>query len=636
MHHFTGVGQMSISHRHPTSMVLQRVINDGIALFTQPFPNLEGEETSVIQDIERWQKEARGVGGKNNKKNSIHYTFLGVLVAFYVLMRGTRDVSEAGAWKVLVHELTDVQREQLGMTGCLAHTRYPLIERALDDDATKIERELGRIESEKGYARFNKFISDATRGFDPSPYPRISKLRNDLREQIKKDPEHPFRRITPETETLHRERLMDVINKIVAGSVPKDMPVEYSGDIATDETIVITTGKRWGHGSAPEKKHAIDPDTSYWPGKDKKNKNDPEQGFGYGITCVIRMSRPYEKRIPNVVIGLHIGDITGGRTGPFAVALEHAERNCLTKKNRDRYAIGDKAYTKLDDWYPYLIDMEYKINVDYYASWKKDVEIRDATLTGKPAPGPHIISGRIRCPGAAGLHSSAFTNGDQVTPKMSTGEIIKHARRVAILDSYAMPVRNGLKRVKSTTSGRPSKKVNQNAKTGKPDKWSITVHCPAVLGMVNCMNAPRVDGLRHQGVPDIPNPPHPNNVELRPRACMQNTVTYQLDLVDMKRIQAETWGSFHQMDLYETMRSANERVHSQLKDRGGGGITKRDWVEVRGIAKFGLLASIAIAVTNFNLIQSTRTEDGETLYSPREMERRRRARIFEQLKRAKP
>ena len=450
------------------------------------------------------------------------------------------------------------------------------------------------------------------------------KLTNKQRDQIRDNPKHAKRRISSETEAIHHQRLLDVTNKIVASSAIAAPTDGYSGDLATDETILLTLTARPGHGTRDELKHSIDPDTNYWRGKDEK---DTEKGFGYGITYIVRVPRPYAKKIPNVVVGMHIGNITGGAVAPVREALTRADRHQLTLNKSDRYFVADRGYTVKNDWAPMCIEEKYKMSCDYSKNFLKDVEIPDTNQSGAPAPGPRIISGKIRCPGATGLHESQMPNTKIPVMGMSVKEIIKHDRKIRYIDSLAMPIRNGLKKVKSGTSGRPSKTV-------APEKWSITVQCPAVLGMVNCINAPQVNGLRTRGIPDVPNPPHPNNPELRPRACMQNSVTYQLDITDIKRLQAETYGSFIQQDIYQTVRSANERNHSQAKDANSGGIIQREWVEVRGIAKVGLLVSLGTAVTTQNLIQSEKTKDGNTLYGKRETARRKRERIFAKLKKS--
>jgi hypothetical protein len=611
------------------------MIEDAVSLFTTPAANMDCDlmPSSVLDDLLAYQAESRGVGGRPELPGSIRYSLLSVLVAFYLLIRTNSDVSEASAWGLVVHTLTPEQRIRLGVTGDLTGTRYDVIAAGLEPGASSQERAAAKKATQQEYARFAKVFAAGMRGIDPSPYPRDRRLTSTERAGIAKNPEHPMRRISVEEETLKSTRMHAIFNKVVAVAAQQVPDDGYIGDLATDETIVISHKNRLGVGSRPGKNHSYDPDTKYWPGKDKPGKDtvpgsgnsqDPEKGFGYGITYAIRMARPYGNPAVTIPIGIHIGEPTGGRASAFEVAHAHADLHGLTKKNRERYVVADTGYTKLDDWAPLMLDLGYKINADYPSGWSRDVEIPDTNRKGQPAPGPRIIAGRIRCPGATGLHPNAVRIPARGEAPEDAKTIVKRQRTINLLEGLAMPVRNGLRRVKSVTRGRP--------KTGQvaPDLWTVTVQCPAALGLVNCVNAPRVDGLMTSGVPDVPNPPFPGQPDLWPKACTQESVTYQLDIKTIKRLQAETHGSYFQDDLYETMRSANERFHSQFKHSKSGGITDRNWVELRGIAKKGLLFSIATAVTTGNMIDAFNA--GEIDPSPREIERRRRSGILKRLR----
>lgn len=106
---------------------------------------------------------------------------------------------------------------------------------------------------------------------------------------------------------------------------------------------------------------------------------------------------------------------------------------------------------------------------------------------------------------------------------------------------------------------------------------------------------------------------------------------YHLPLTHAKRIQPFTWGSHQWSDAYESIRSANERYHSQFKHRNSGGVTE-SWLEMRGIAKAGLLFAIATAVTTDHLIADFLTKhrqaDGKATFGPREQARRYRQKVI--------
>jgi hypothetical protein len=604
--------------------VQDAMVDRGITLFTTPLANQDPARTpsTVIEDLLDYQAQTRGVGGRPVAAGSITYSLLAVLVGFYLAMRTNREVSEATAWTIVVHELTGDQRGRLGMTAELTGTRFDVIAAGLAPGATRSAKSAGVTATQQEYARFAKVFTAAIAPIDPSPFPRDRRLTSIERTAIANNTSHPQRRIPLGEVERNRDRMDAIFNKIIAAEARNAPDDGFIGDLATDETIVISHKTRKGIGSRPGKNYSRDPDTKFWSGK---HDGDPERGFAYGITYAIRMGRPYGRPALNIPIGIHVGEATGGRPEAFASAHQYADLHGLTAPNRDRYAIADMGYTIKDSWVPTLLELGYKVNTGYPSNWSTDIEIPDVNAAGNPAPGPHIIGGALLCPGCAGVHASALTVPARGPAPESAKTIIKRQRTIDFLDALRMPIRNGLKRVKSPGGGRP--------KNGQAvlELWSITNQCPAALGLVNCANAPRADGLITLGVPDVPNPPFPGQPELWPRACTQESVTYRLETKTLKFLQAETHGSYYQEDMYQTMRAANERFHSQLKHPKSGGIADRNWVEIRGIAKRGLLFSIATAVTTGHMIDAFNPDEIPT--NEREIERRRRSKILTALQR---
>lgn len=681
-----------IAQRCAVAVFLDSAVDAGARLFTTPMANTDPdtEATSVVADIEGWMSSERGSGGRHTEPGHIRYSVLALLVAFYLLIRQKQKVSLSGAMHVLLYELTPAQRERLGMTGDLTGTRAEAIVRAQDDDADVAQQLAGREAHNREYARLAKFAGAMFTAFDPSPFHKAdtltrseraaakksraasarsasgraaaprrapdtgrrtrTKMTNALRKAILADPHHPDRRIDAATSARNHERLQDIANKVVAvaaATAPRD---NWAGDLAADETIAITLPWRYAHGTKDHLLTSADPDAYYWPGKDNKPKNkagagttkdsdaktsggksndtddgSDQIGFGYGITFIVRMGRPYERRIPEIALGIHIGKPTGGTTDAVAQAHERAQRHRLLHTSRHKRFIADQAYTKLDDWLPFLHDHGYRSILDYASHWHIDVALPDTDAHGAPAAGPRLISGHIRCPGATGLSSDLIVRPrpDNAGPE-SDDDIIARHQRVRLLDTLSMPVKEGLRPDKSACKGRPKK--------GKaPDTWAITVQCPAALGLVNCPLVERADGLRDPNLPDVPHPPQVADPGLLPRACRQDHVTYHLPLTHAKRIQPFTWGSHQWSDAYESIRSANERYHSQFKHRNSGGVTE-SWLEMRGIAKAGLLFAIATAVTTDHLIADFRTKhrqaDGKATFGPREEARRYRQKVI--------
>lgn len=403
-----------IAQRCAVAVFLDSAIDAGARLFTTPMANTDPdtEATSVLEDIEGWMSGERGTGGRHVEEGHIRYSVLALLVAFYLLIRQSQKVSIAGAMQVLLYEMTPAQRERLGMTGDLTGTRAEAIARAQESDAT-VETELaGRQAHKREYARLAKFAGAAFAAFDPSPFHKAdtltreeraatkqargtsarrapdtrrrtrTKMTNALRNAILADPHHPDRRIDAATSARNHARLQDIANKVVAVAAATAPADHWAGDLAADETIAITLPWRYAHGTKDHLLTSADPDAYYWPGKNKKPKSQAgagttkpaknsdtatsggksneaedgsdQSGFGYGITFIVRMGRPYERRIPEIALGIHIGKPTGGTTNAVAQAHERAQRHGLLHTSRHKRFIADQGYTKLDDWLPFL------------------------------------------------------------------------------------------------------------------------------------------------------------------------------------------------------------------------------------------------------------------------------------------
>jgi hypothetical protein len=587
------VGVVSIHNREPVVMINDRAIDTAITTFTTELANADGTRSSMVQDLLAYQAQERKPGGRHKKPESIKYSLLAILVAFHLLIASNRTVTEASACRLLLHELTPAQRGRLGMTDDLTGTRYDLIRPGLLDGASTDEVQTSSRELEKENARLAKFYGEVIKHIDPSPFHKKNKMTNPERNAILADPSHPKRRIDPATAERNQVRLTDVINKIIAPSAAGASTEGWSGDIATDETIHIILPLRYGHGTDEDKKVAVDPDAMWWNGKDGDGPQDI--GFGYGITYVMRVPRPYGPQVPVVAIGMHVGQPNGGTTKDFAQALERAERFGLTKPNQQRVCVADMGFTKEDDWIPTLLEADYNVVSDYNKHWSRTKVLKDTTITGVPAAGPVLSRGPILCPGAASLGPTSWPNrtiAESTDPK----DVMELRRRIRLLEALAMKVRNPLRRSKAPGRGRPKKGA------AAPQTFTVTLECPARSRKVNCLNYRPADGSRDPNVPDVPNPPHPapSEAHLRPRCCMQDFTNYTLDTTQVKWVQPEFWGSHLHQDIYTSMRGDNERNHSHLKSNDGGGVQGSGWVEVRGIAKLSILFAIATAVNTRN------------------------------------
>ena len=128
-----------------TSLVDDEAIEWAAGLMETPMPNLDPNlpATSLLEDLQRWKaEEAAGPGGRPPGADSIGYSVLAVVVGLTLLMITNREVSESGAWNLLVHELTPDQRRRLSMTADLTGTRHDVIAAGLDESIGGDPRQL--------------------------------------------------------------------------------------------------------------------------------------------------------------------------------------------------------------------------------------------------------------------------------------------------------------------------------------------------------------------------------------------------------------------------------------------------------------------------------------------------------------
>ena len=631
-----------IQHRQPTSSPLTFVVKQGIDLFTTPLANPDPNDppTSVVDDIETWLAESP-MGTPTPKPGSITYTPLAILVGLYLLGRSHRPAALSQLSSLLLLECTPEQRVLLGMDADLSDTRLPLIVAGLEPDATHQQAKTSRTEQAREYARLHRYLTRITTPFDPSPFPRSNhKLLNKERLAIAHNTDHPRRRIDAATEALHLERLHEVLNKIVAASALNAPSDGYRGDIAADETIVTVLPIRYGHGHADYLKSAIDADAWYWNPKDDPADHEPgtqsaatspRSGHGYGITLIVRAARPYDRQIPNVAVGIHVGRPTGGSVRAFATAHSRAKRHGLINGSRSPYVIADMGYSPKNGWADYLLEHGYRTVADYPKHWLPVSELADTDTEQQPAPGPVIVAGQILCPGARDPHNpfpELKYRGTQPEPPAS---IIERDRRIRLHQALTMPIKEQPRRLKSRPRNTNRAQGAKGRTAPSPYTHTITVQCPHLQGRAYCAIHHKPGTNRPEGLPDVPNPPHLHNPELRPKACRSAVTNYKLTNKQLKKLQALPWGSFIHDDYYQTVRSSNERFHSTLKNVNSGGL-QNEVTQIRGIAKNGLIFAIAVSITNHDRIHDFHTkwiqDDGKAGYGPREHARRQRRMIL--------
>ncbi len=123
--------------------------------------------------------------------------------------------------------------------------------------------------------------------------------------------------------------------------------------------------------------------------------------------------------------------------------------------------------------------------------------------------------------------------------------------------------------------------------------------CPADAGLAKCERRPEsLTSKKH--LPFIHTPPRGKNP---PAACRRTFTSFQADDAAIKYMNSRLVGSWEHSDRYNGSRSRNEAFHAHLVDPTRASL-HGDRIQVFGMAAHGLIAAIAVSVTNIYLTQS--------------------------------
>jgi hypothetical protein len=650
-------------------------VDQAIRVFTTPLPNSSDDPrhirypqgTSVVEDIKHFQAEdhaGRHAGGPKPAPHSITYTILAVLVAMWLLIQDSKQVHIGAITNILLHQISPTSRHKVGMTAHLGNTRAAVDRAGRSPNAPLTLAKEGRQAYNSETHRVAKFTRAMFTTYDPSPFykddtltseqrkrarasqadkstsgrPTRSqrgagaavdgqtrrvgvKMTNALKKEILNNENHPDRRIDSATIVRNRHRLESIMNKIVAAVVPPGFPETYEHDIAVDETLSIVYRARHGHGIRENKLCAADPDAEYWAGKDS---DDPEKGFGYGIEILWRAGRPYSRRLPMIPIAINIGRPGGGNMDLVRRAHDlGVQFGTITDNPQKRgYFIADMGYSPLDNYLPFILNNKYRPVFQMPKNWKHHETLPDVGAHGQPVNGAHLLGGTVCCP--------ALNNITPLTPlpfKYEEGdqEILKRAATTKDIALHKMPVRNSLRPL-------GKKNIAKQREYTLADEYAITVECPHAAGQVECpIKRGLTGGRRNPSLPELNVQHMPTNTDDLPQVCRQKHTTLRLTPQQAKKIQPLIHGSHIWHDIYNTVRSANERGNNTLTNPSAIGASG-EWTEQRGIAKQGLFWSIAAAQASLLLQRDFNTKhigaDGLPTFPPREYERRRRQELI--------
>jgi len=627
-------------------------VKRAVHMFTRPIELFDSSgtrerSTTVVDEIDSWRNsDAAHGGGPTSQPGAFRANTLAVLVSLYLRVVSERRMSIAGALRTLVSEMSDKQRLMVGIAEIASDSRAMDLIAGQTEHASDQERRQAREACSRLYMTYHREFAAMCESFDPSPHRPGGARRTvqDLREEARTNP-----RIDTQTQQRNRARLDLIMNMIVAASVQGTNDYGHKGDITFDETVVRISNLKPGTGTKEQMLHVGDPDARYWNGKDKSPKekaalaakgrpgafeaHSDRKGFGYGILLMQRASRPYGRRTPDPIVGIHIGPPTGGSEGSVLTALDNAQGFGLLTRSKSRYAVADDGYHR-GNLATELRARGFRRIMKMPKRWLVSEQLVTQTVPhpGKEPEtvgGAYLALGTILCPGAGHIGATLGTppreeldEAGNITAK-SEAEIVAHQGQVDLIEALTMSVTEQLRPVKSETGGRPGKA------DPKEQVFAISVRCPAADGKVNCVNAPFADGDR-PWLPEVPEPPQPGNPSAQPCHCRSANSTVRLSERQSHKHFAKTIRTFEHADYYQVMRSANERTNNLFKSQESGGADDH-FVTVRGVARVGLAAALAAAATNESYLSNIAIAwagDEDAPFSPREHEYRRRHQVI--------
>ncbi|UQV54204.1 hypothetical protein [Corynebacterium pseudodiphtheriticum] len=491
------------------------------------------EKSGAHKMIDFYFRQDRGMGGR--KSTGPRYSMLGVLTIGLALIGIRRVPSMAEIWRTL----------------CTL------------DPAQQVRLELDLSCGEGTYRAFAMWL---TRRLEP-----LDSLSDAPARRVKNGDHRRMMAARPieqeEASEVAFERLHQVINSLVAGSVHEQAPKGYRGDIIADETFIDLAGQSMGLGSRDNKRRGAAYSGAYYI-RDREdhalhselgNHRSTKGGVAVGITAVCRVGPPRAVySVAPVITGISIDKPSSGSVQGLARAIRfHQENGFDQRVQRGRLPLltVDMGYNVKRLFNDELLAAGYAPVVRYPKNWRT-VFASDTVVGDEPASGPLQIAGEFYCPAARDIAG----NGKIVRRTMELlaeddGFERQDARLEAlfplIMGTNSRPYRARQGR------GRPRKDENESEKPVK-----IDLVCPAVQGRVRCPLKPASMTLASEDAPEI----SPSWTADHYKCCAKSSTTHTFTPEQWKRAQ---WGlvpgSWEHATYYEAARAITEQRFSIMK-----------------------------------------------------------------------
>lgn len=490
------------------------------------------EKSGAHQMIDFYFRQDRGVGGR--KSTGPTYSMLGVLTIGLALIGIRRVPSMAEIWRTL-WTLDPAQQARLDLDLC----------------------------GEGTYRAFAMWLTRRLEPLDSLPDAPARRVKNgDHRRML------AARSIEQEEASeVASERLHQVINALVAGSIHEQAPKGYRGDIIADETIIDLAGQSTGLGSRDNKRRGAAYSGRYYI-RDREdhslhselgNRRSTKGGVAVGITTVCRVGPPRAVyAVAPVITGISIDTPSSGSVQGLTRAIRFHQENGFDQRiQRGRLPLltVDMGYNNKQHFNDELLAAGYAPVVRYPQNWRT-VFGSDTAAGDEPASGPLQIAGEFYCPAAREIAGTGKIVRRTMELLAEDDGFERQDARLEALFPLIMGTNSRPYRARQGR-GRPRK---DEADTERPVK--IDLVCPAVQGRVRCPLKPASMTRASEDAPEI----SPSWSADHYKCCARSSITHTFTPEQWKRAQ---WGlvpgSWEHATYYEAARAITEQRFSIMK-----------------------------------------------------------------------
>lgn len=491
------------------------------------------EKSGAHKMIDFYFRQDRGVGGR--KSTGPTYSMLGVLTIGLALIGIRRVPSMAEIWRTL----------------------WTL------DPAQQARLELDLSCGEGTYRAFAMWLTRRLEPLDSLPDAPARRVKNSDHRRMM-----AARSIEQEEASeVASERLHQVVNALVTGSIHEQAPKGYRGDIVADETIIDLAGQSTGLGSRDTKRRGAAYSGTYYI-RDREdhslhselgNRRSTKGGVAVGITAVCRVGPPRAVySVAPVITGISIDKPSSGSVPGLTRAIRFHQENGFDQRiQRGRLPLltVDMGYNNKQHFNDELLAAGYAPVVRYPQNWRT-VFASDTVAGDEPASGPLQIAGEFYCPAARDIAG----NGKIVRRTMELlAEDDGFERQDARLEALFPLIMGTNSRPYRARQGRGRPRKDEH-ESDKPVK--IDLVCPAVQGRVRCPLKPASMTLASEDAPEI----SPSWTADHYKCCAKSSITHAFTPEQWKRAQ---WGlvpgSWEHATYYEAARAITEQRFSIMK-----------------------------------------------------------------------